>query len=219
MSYKHILFDLDGTLTDPALGITNSIMYALRKQGIAPPDRRRLYCCIGPPLMDAFMEMWGFSREKAAQALSDYREYFSKNGLYQNEVYAGIPELLKALTQNGSKLYLATSKPEIFAKKILTHFDLAQYFTFIAGNTLSEGRPKKYDVIKYLMEQCPEITPQNSVMIGDRKYDVAGAHEAGICCIGVLFGYGSYEELQEAGAENIAQTVPALTSLLLEKTV
>ncbi len=215
MRYKHILFDLDGTLTDPALGITNSIMYALKKNGIQPPDRRELYCCIGPPLIDAFMEMWGFSRKGAEKALSDYREYFSVHGLYENEVYDGIPELLKALVDSGKKLYLATSKPEIYARQILEHFNLAEYFTFIAGNTLSEDRPKKVDVINYLFKVCPELEAQNTVMVGDRKYDVIGAHDASLTCIGVLFGYGCEQELRDANADHLAKTVSDLKALLL----
>lgn len=215
MSYKHILFDLDGTLTDPALGITNSIMYALRKNGIEPPDRKELYCCIGPPLIDAFMQMWGFSKEGAEKALSDYREYFSQHGLFENEVYAGINELLSELCKSGKKLYLATSKPEIYARQILEHFNLSQYFTFIAGNTLSEDRPKKVDVINYLFKVCPELDVKNTVMVGDRKFDVIGAHAAHLPCIGVLFGYGSREELEGAGADSLANTVLELKALLL----
>ncbi|MEE1280082.1 MAG: HAD family hydrolase [Oscillospiraceae bacterium] len=217
MSYKHILFDLDGTLTDPALGITNSIMHALKKSGIQPPDRRELYCCIGPPLTDAFMEMWGFSKEGAKKALFDYREYFSQYGLFENEVYTGIPELLGELCESGKKLYLATSKPEIYARQILEHFNLSQYFSFIAGNTLSEDRPKKVDVINHLFKVCPEIDAQNTVMVGDRKYDVIGAHAARLPCIGVLFGYGSEDELLEAGADHLARTVSDLKSLLLNE--
>ena len=215
MEFKHILFDLDGTLTDPALGITNSIMFALRKNGVEPPEREKLFCCIGPPLIDAFMEMWGFSKEKAVKALSDYREYFSVTGLFENEVYEGIEKLLWSLYDSGKKLYLATSKPEIYARQILEHFNLAKYFTFIAGNTLSEDRPKKIDVINYIFKECPEISKNSAVMVGDRKYDAEGAHEANLPCIGVLFGYGNREELENAGADYIVENVNELKDLLL----
>ncbi len=215
MSFDYLLFDLDGTLTNPALGITNSIMYALRKNNIEPPSREELYCCIGPPLIDAFMELWGFSREGAEKALSDYREYFSTKGIFENEVYSGTLELLKRLYDSGKKIYLATSKPEIYARQILQHFNLAQYFTFIAGNSLSEDRPTKADVISYLFKECPEIQKERAVMIGDRKYDILGAKETGLSSVGVLFGFGSEAELCSAGADHICDSPSSLCRLIL----
>lgn len=215
MSYKYILFDLDGTLTNPALGITNSIAYALKKNNIEPPERQKLYKYIGPPLIDSFMEDYGFSRDGAVKALWDYREYYEESGIFENEVYEGIDDLLKSLFENGKKIYLATSKPEIYAVQILEHFNLAQYFTFIAGNTMAEDRHHKVDVINYLYEQCPEIQKEQALMVGDRNYDVIGAHKAGIKCAGVLFGFGNEAEMKKAGADYVAPTVYDLKNILL----
>ncbi len=211
---ENILFDLDGTLTDPALGITNSIMYSLRPFNIEVKDRSELYCCIGPPLIDCYMKLWNFSLSEAEEALKTYREYFSVKGLYENEVYGGIDDLLSTLQKGGKRIYLATSKPEIYAKEILRYFDLEKYFTFIAGNSLSENRAKKSDVIKYLIKNCPEIKAENSIMVGDREYDVLGAKECSMDCIGVLYGYGSRKELESAGAKYICGDVLALKELL-----
>jgi len=210
----NILFDLDGTLTDPALGITNSIIYSLKPFNIDIRDRAELYCCIGPPLIDCYMKLWGFSLKDAEKALETYREYFSVKGLYENEVYNGIDELLNSLKKSGKRIYLATSKPEIYAKEILRHFDLEKYFTFIAGNSLSENRAKKSDVIKYLMKNCPEVKAENSIMVGDREYDVLGARECALDCAGVLYGYGSLSELEGAGAKYICKDVSELKTLL-----
>lgn len=216
MAYEHILFDLDGTLTDPALGITNSLIYALKKYNIEVKDRRELYCCIGPPLIGSFEKIWGFDRKKTEQAVGFYREYFAVKGIFENEVYEGIPQLLERLTQSGKKLYLATSKPEEYACQILEHFNLDSYFTFVAGNTLEESRPTKYEVLSFLKEQIPEITAQNSVMVGDTKYDALGAQKAGLDCIGVLYGYGSAEDFADAGVQRTVNSVAELEKILLK---
>ena len=215
MNYEYILFDLDGTLTDPSLGITNSIAYALKKNNIEPPEREKLYKYIGPPLIDSFMEDYGFSRDGAVKALWDYREYYEESGIFENSVYDGIDDLLKSLYESGKKIYLATSKPEIYARQILEHFNLAKYFTFIAGNTMAEDRHHKVDVINYLYGECPEIEKEKAIMVGDRNYDVNGAHGAGIECIGVLFGFGDEIEMKEASADFIAPTVFDLKNILL----
>ena len=217
MAYQHILFDLDGTLTDPSLGITNSIIYALKKLNITPPDRKELYCCIGPPLTYSFKKLWSMSDDKANEALSIYREYFSVKGLFENDIYEGIEPLLKELKEKGKELYLATSKPEIYAKQILEHFKIDGYFTFVAGNTLSEKRSTKLSVLEYLKKTFPIINNQNAVMVGDTKYDAEGARAAGLSSIGVLYGFGSRDELVEGGAAKTAATVNELRSLLLEE--
>lgn len=211
---EHFLFDLDGTLTDPGLGITNSIMYSLKPFGIEVSDRRELYVCIGPPLIDCYMKLWGFSLEDAKKALSVYREYFSVKGLFENEVYDGIEDVLASLKNAGKRIYLATSKPEIYAKQILEHFGLLKYFDFVAGNTLDESRPKKSDVIKYIMQKFPEINACNAIMIGDRKYDIEGARECSLDAVGVLYGYGNREELE--GAKYLAQDPRELKNILLK---
>lgn len=211
--YKTVLFDLDGTLTDPGLGITNSVAYALKKYGIEVSDREKLYSFIGPPLKDSFKKYYGFSDEKAMEAIMYYREYFSDKGIFENEVYDGIKELLRRVKESGRKIVLATSKPEEFALRILEHFELTEFFDVVAGASMDEKRNKKGDVIKYALEKgC--LTPEDAVMIGDREHDVLGAQENGIDTIGVLYGYGSRDELKKAGAMHIAETVNDIFDLL-----
>lgn len=211
--YKTVLFDLDGTLTDPGLGITNSVAYALKKYGIEVEDRKKLYSFIGPPLNDSFKKYYGFSDEKAMEAIWCYREYFADKGLYENEVYDGIEQLLQRIKNSGRKIVLATSKPEEFAVRILEHFDLMKYFDVVAGASMDEKRNKKGDVIKYAMEKGG-FTSDCAVMIGDREHDIFGANENGLDTIGVLYGYGSREELEKAGAMHIAGSVSDIFELL-----
>ena len=205
--YNTILFDLDGTLTDPGLGITNSAAYALKKHGIEVADRTALYPFIGPPLMDSFQRFYGFSAERSEQAVADYREYFREKGLFENEVYEGVEELLKHLKASGKRLIIATSKPEEFAVRILEHFHLAKYFDHIVGATMDSSRSKKGDVIAYALEVCGITDKTDVVMVGDREHDVLGAKENGLDSIGVLYGYGSCEELEKAGATYVVETV------------
>lgn len=211
--YNTILFDLDGTLTDPAVGITNSVAYALEKYGIKVEDRKSLYSFIGPPLNDSFVKYYAFTPEKAMEAIMVYREYFRDKGIFENEVYEGIPELLEKIKKSGRKIVLATSKPEEFAVRILEHFDLAKYFDVVAGASMDEKRNKKGDVIKYAIEKGGFST-DDAVMIGDREHDIYGARENGIPSIGVLFGYGDREELEKAGADMIADRVADIYELL-----
>lgn len=213
--YDYFLFDLDGTLTDPGLGITNSVAYALGKYGITVEDRRELYPFIGPPLRQSFSEFYGFDEEKTKEAVAFYREYFSEKGLFENEVYEGIPEVLSQLKQAGKKLLVATSKPEEFTNRILEHFGLAEYFDFVAGATMDETRNEKADIIAYALEQIADADKSKIVMVGDRKFDILGARENGIDSIGVLYGYGPRAELEEAQATYIAEKpedllIPAL---------
>ena len=205
--YGTVLFDLDGTLTDPGIGITNSVRYALERYGIAVADRRELYCFIGPPLRESFEKYYGFSEKQAREAVACYREYFAQTGLLENKVYDGIESLLQQLRAAGKTLLVATSKPEVFARRILEHFGLDGYFDFIAGATLDETRVRKADVIAYALDSCGVTDLAQAVMVGDREQDVLGARAMGIDCIGVLFGYGSREELEQAGARYLAETV------------
>lgn len=214
--YKYILFDLDGTLTDPGLGITNSVMYALRKFNIEVEDRASLYKFIGPPLLDSFEQFYGLSKEDSELALKYYREYFRPHGLYENEVYDGIEELLIALKQQGKSLILATSKPEEFAIEILKHFKLDKYFDFIAGATMDEKRVKKADVIAYALDSCEISDLSTAIMVGDREHDVLGAKQVGLDCIGVLYGYGDYEELKKAGATHIVENTKDILKITLD---
>ena len=205
--YKYILFDLDGTLTDPGTGITNSVAYALARWNIHVEDRRTLYRFIGPPLQDSFREYYGFSPEDALKAVDVYREYFREKGLYENEVYPGVEEMLKTLKAQGKTLILATSKPEEFAIRILKHFGLDGYFTVMAGATMDPSRSKKGDVITYALRQGGVSALSTAVMIGDREHDIFGAKQNGLDSMGVLFGYGDRDELEKAGATYIASTV------------
>jgi phosphoglycolate phosphatase len=205
--YKYLLFDLDGTLTDPAEGITNSVAYALNKFGINVEDKRTLYKFIGPPLVDAFSEYYGFSKEDSEKATAFYRETFRVTGLYQNMVYDGVAEMLEALKSKGKKLVIATSKPEEFTMKILKHFDLLKYFDFVAAATFDATRNSKDKVIAYALESLDIKDKSKVVMIGDRHHDIDGAKDNGIDSVGVLWGFGSREELETAGATYIAESV------------
>ncbi len=209
----YLLFDLDGTLTDPFIGITRSAQHALKYYGIIENDLSRLAPFIGPPLIDSFRETYHFSEEQAEEAVNYYREYFAERGWRENKVYPGIPELLKHLQEAGHKLYVATSKPTLFAEKILDYFHLSRYFERIEGASLDRTRMRKTEVMRYLLAQAGISEKGQTVMIGDRKFDVTGAHEIGVECIGVLYGYGSREELVSAGADYIVPTVDALSAL------
>ena len=205
--FKTILFDLDGTLTDPALGITNSVAYALSKWDITVSDRSELFKFIGPPLLDSFAEYYGFSDSQSRLALKYYREYFTDRGMFENRVYEGIPQLLSELRSRNKKLIVATSKPEEFAVRILQHFKLDGYFDFIGGASMDETRVKKADVIQYALDSCNIIDRSSVVMVGDRLHDINGAKLCGLLSIGVTYGYGSFDELKDAGADFIALSV------------
>ncbi|MBP3646701.1 MAG: HAD family hydrolase [Clostridia bacterium] len=212
--YEYVLFDLDGTLTDPGLGITNSVAYALKRWNIEVQDRKALYRFIGPPLQDSFQEYYGFSAEDAMRAVDVYREYFREKGLFENEVYPGVEEMLKSLKAQGKTLIVATSKPEVFAIRILKHFQLDGYFTVIAGATMDSSRSRKGDVIAYALKEAGVTDLSKAVMIGDREHDIIGAKQNGLDSIGVLFGYGDREEMEKAGATYIAPTVEDILSFV-----
>lgn len=210
MSYKNYLFDLDGTLTDPGAGITNSILYAFKKFGLPPLPMEILKTFIGPPLLESFRLHCGVTSEEAGLLLTYYREYFKEKGMFENEVYPEIPETLAALTKRGTRLFIATSKPEPFAKEILAHFDLAKYFEFVGGNTLDEKRSKKEDVIRYVMQENA-LLPADCIMIGDRCHDIEGARACGIPVAAVTFGYGNDQEYRMA--DHIINTPKELLQL------
>ena len=213
--YQTILFDLDGTLTDPGLGITNSVMHALKKWGIEITDRKSLYRFIRPPLQDSFMQYYGFSAEDAETSVAYYREYFRDKGLFENEVYPGAEKMLAALKAAGKKLAVATSKPEEFAVRILQHFRLDGYFDVIAGATMDSSRSKKADVIAYCLEKLGESDLSRVVMVGDREHDIIGAKTVGVDSIGVLVGYGSREELEQAGATWVVEMLADVVKLVM----
>jgi phosphoglycolate phosphatase len=213
---EYLFFDLDGTLSDPSEGIINSILYALKRYGIEESDRNALYSFIGPPLVDAFGERYGVSREKGYEMTTCFQEYFSQKGLYENRLYKGIPELLCSLSRQGKKLVLATSKPEEFAIRILEHFGILPYFTCVCGATMDEKtRCEKSDVLRYALATV-DADPADAVMVGDRKYDIAAANALGLVSVGVTYGFGSQEELEAAGAAFLCPSVEEL-KLLLEQ--
>ena len=203
MKYKYYLFDLDGTLTDPGIGITNSVMYALEKFDIHVSDRKELYPFIGPPLVDSFEKYFGFDEKQAFQAVEYYREYFREDGIFENVVYEGIPEMLGELKSRGAIVALATSKPYEFSVRILDHFDLHQYFDFVGAATMDGRISRKADVISHLIDKLRENEKSSILMIGDRDQDIDGAKANGLQSAGVLWGYGSREELMDAGADYI----------------
>ena len=213
--YKYLLFDLDGTITDSESGITRCVEYALNHFGIQVNDLRELSPFIGPPLMDSFKDFYNFTDEQATIAVAKYRERYAVKGILENELYPGIKELLAQVRQNGKTVILATSKPEIFARRILDYFELSSYFSFVAGSCLDGSLHTKTDVINYILEENNITNRDSVVMIGDRKHDIIGAKNTGIDSIGVLYGFGDYKELSEAGADYIAEDIPALRRLLL----
>ena len=210
-----IIWDLDGTLTDPADGITRSVQAALRHFGLSA-SREELLDFIGPPLADSFAGKFGFSPKQCEEAIRYYREYFSKTGIFENRVYPGIPELLRQIQAAGKQNFLASSKPEVFCRKILDHFSILEPFSQVAGSNLEGKRAEKHAVLQYLLEQSG-IDPAKAVMIGDRKFDVLGAAEFSIPCIGGLWGHGSREELEKAGAAAAVSAPEELSRLLLGK--
>lgn len=211
-----ILFDLDGTLTDPKEGITRCVQYALESFGIHERDRSRLECFIGPPLKEMFMEYGGLSEEEGRKAVEKYRERFTPIGIFENAVYDGIADMLGKLKERGFRLGLATSKPEVYAKRILEHFGLSGYFDEVTGSELSGERTRKADVVREALRRM-NAEADRTVMVGDRKHDVEGAHAAGVRCIGVLYGYGSRTELEAAGADWICENIEELGQVLMNQ--
>ncbi len=218
MKYKNIFFDLDGTITEPALGITNAIIYALDKYDIKVEDRASLYKFIGPPLRDSFKEFYGFSDEKSEEAVNFYREYYADKGLEENEIMPGMENALKSLKDAGCHLFVATSKPEHFAIKILENLKLDGYFDIIAGASLDNTRDKKELVIDYLLEISgirKADMLQDTVMVGDRYFDIVGAQCFGLDNIGVTFGYGDREEFINCNTMKIVDTAQEMVEYIL----
>ena len=213
--YQYILFDLDGTLTDPKIGITSCVQYALHKLGIEEPDLDELEPFIGPPLTDSFREFYGFDDETVQQAVIYYRERFSTVGLFENDIYPGIAQMLERLKQAGRRLAVASSKPTVFVKQILEHFEILSYFDVVVGSELDGTRVKKEEVVEEALRQllC-DGNGHDIDMVGDRKFDVEGAKAHGIDSIGVAYGYAACGELEEAGADVIVDTVEELEKAL-----
>lgn len=212
--YQYILFDLDGTLTDPREGITKSVQYALAKMGIEEPDLTSLEHFIGPPLYDEFRRCYGFDDMEAKQAVAAYRERFSVTGWKENLLFDGVPDMLESLHSAGKILAIASSKPKVFVEKILNHFDIAQYFGVISGATLDGSISTKAQVVEQALQWLSVSDKSTAVLVGDRMHDVEGAQACLIDCVGVTFGFGGLQELQHAGATQIVQDFSQLLEVL-----
>jgi len=212
---EYIFMDLDGTITNPAEGITKCFEYALNHFGIEVEDRTSLEQFIGPPLRQSFKEGFGFDEEKATEAVAVYRERFKPVGMFENEVYEGMEQALQTLKEAGKVLIVATSKPEPLAVKILEHFGLDGYFDDICGSCDDANRNEKDEVIRYALDKHGITVSDDVLMVGDRKYDVLGAAKCGLKCMGVLYGFGDREELEAAGAAYIAETVEDMARIIV----
>ncbi|MEE9384942.1 MAG: HAD family hydrolase [Nannocystaceae bacterium] len=208
---RSVLLDLDGTLTDPKIGITSSIRYALDKLGEDVPPANELTWCIGPPLLESFTKLVG--QQRASRAIAYYRERFSTRGLYENRPYPGVRELLSALSDSNTRLFVASSKPEVYVRRILEHFGFLTFFETVFGSTLDGLRADKTDLLRFALAEG-KIPAADATMVGDRRYDIVGARNNNISAIGVLYGYGSRQELAEAGAHAFAESPAALHRLL-----
>ena len=211
---QNILFDLDGTLIDSKAGIFHSIAYALDKMGVAMPEEKVLRRFLGPPLVHSFKEYIGMSEEDAVRAVALYRENYTPRGVYEFTLYPGVETMLKKLTASGRRCYLATSKPEVYAEEILKRAGLREYFTEITGSLIPAGRDDKVEVISHLLEKAG-ITCEDTVMVGDRFYDIEGAHKVGMMAIGVSYGFGSLKELNRAEAEAVVSSCKELTAIIM----
>lgn len=215
---QYLLFDLDGTLTDPKIGITTCVQYALHSMGIEEPDLDKLEPFIGPPLQESFQEFYHMTENQAEQAVKKYRERFQETGIFENSIYKGIPQMLRTLQSKGIFLAVASSKPTVYVQRILEHFEIASYFKVVVGSELDGSRTKKEEVIQEALQQLfgeKPIQLEKVYMIGDRKFDIEGAKAIGIESVGVSYGYGSIEELKKAKASYIVQSVEELQKFLL----
>lgn len=211
---KYVFFDLDGTITDPKEGITKSVQYSLKRFGIEVEDLDTLCKFIGPPLDHSYEEFYGFSKEDAMKAVDEYRVYYKDQGIFECKLYDGIKELLEHLSKNGVKVVLATSKPVVFAKQLLEHFGIIQYFDFVSGSELDGRRTDKSEVIQYALDHYPGINVDDVIMVGDRKFDYIGSSKFGIRCILIEYGYGEREELVNCKPFAIKETVDELKKFL-----
>lgn len=215
--YSTVFFDLDGTLVDSGEGVRNSVEYALKKFGIEVENKNSLSCFIGPPLTVSFKTFYGFDDENADRGVAYYREYYKDKGIFEGYVYDGIEEALIRLKAAGKKVMVATSKPEEYAKRVLEKFGIAKYFDFIAGATLDEKtRANKIEIMKYAFDSCG-VSPSDTIMVGDRLFDIEGAKHFGMECIAVLYGYGSREEFEKYEAEYIVNTPADVAELILDR--
>ncbi|MGM7683462.1 HAD family hydrolase [Cytobacillus sp. Hm23] len=218
-NYKVILFDLDGTLSDPKIGITKSVQYALKNMDIVEDDLDKLECFIGPPLQVSFADYYHFDEEKIERAIELYRERFKDKGMFENVLYPNIPLLLSQLREQNYKLVVATSKPTVFAEKILNYFHIEQFFDLVVGSNLDGSRASKTEIIQHVLDEYNENELNDFIMIGDRKHDIIGANNTGIDSVGVTYGYGSFEELSNVKPTYIANNVEKIREIFLANKV
>ena len=216
--FHTVAFDLDGTLADPTGGLTCGFKYAFKKMGLPCPDGEGLKKYIGPPLRDSFQRDFGLTDEQSNECVRLFREFFAVYGWWDNELYEGIPELLCALKQGGKKILLATSKPQVFAEKILKLFDIDKYFDVVGAATLDKSRENKEQVLRFVLSEAGICDEDRSgvVLVGDTRFDVEGARRVGISSLGVLWGFGSRRELLSEGADGVVKTVDELKRILLD---
>ena len=218
---KYLLFDLDGTLTDPKVGICTCVQYALSSLGIEEPDLDKLEPFIGPPLKDSFMKFYNLTEEKADAAVTKYRERFQDRGIFENKIYHGVSEMLQMLMSKGMYLAVASSKPTVYVERILEHFNIKRFFKVVVGSELDGTRVNKDEIVEEALRQLfgdQPVDKSQVYMIGDRSYDMEGARKAGVESVGVTYGYGSMEELKEAKADYIVRSVEELQKFLLRGT-
>ena len=213
---NNIIFDLDGTLTDSGPGIKNSLRYTLNYYGLPMEDEQSLNRYVGPPLLVSFQKYMGFTKEQAKEAITVYRSYFTRKGMFENRVYDGIIPLLETLKAQGKGLFIATGKPTVYTLQILEHFHLAKYFDVVCGIGLDESDMGKDELITKVMEQA-NLSRETCLMVGDREFDILGAKAVGIPGVGVTYGYGTQEELKGAGATAIASCVLELKEILCDE--
>ncbi len=213
-TYRHFFFDFDGTIMDTSEGIFNAFDFALKNLGKETKAHSYYQRCIGPPLAYSFEHFLGFSTEDASSiCIKKYREYYTPIGLYEVSVYDGIVQVLETLHNQGYGVYLATSKPQELAQRLLDKYGLTKYFTFVGGSDMAETRANKVQVIEYVLDSCNlRNCIDQCLMIGDRNYDADGAHKVGMDCMGILWGFGDRKEFEECGVEYIEETPSSILS-------
>lgn len=215
---KYILFDLDGTLSDSSEGIINTFKYTINELNYPVPEDKVIYTFIGPPIVETFKNTFGMSEEETRRAVQIFRPYYGKNGMFQNELYQGIEEMLETLKQAGYMMGIATSKPEVYAVKILENFGIAHYFDVIVGASLDDKFSKKYDIMELAIKKAREIEDIDEItMVGDRSYDMESSVKLGVEAIGVTYGFGSEEEVRSTGANVVCHKPSEITQYLLNK--
>ena len=213
--FKYIFFDLDGTVVNSATGITESVLHAMHKVGLTTNSSDLLNKFIGPPLRKSFMKYCKLTSEQAEKAVEYYREQYSDKGIFRGHVYYGVDRMLAYIHSKGKKIVLATSKPEIYANRILEEYEIDKFFCYAAGETLDGTRDSKADVIRYALESLKIDDLSQVLMLGDRCYDIEGAHEVGIKAAGVTYGYGTEAQLHVAGADYIASNMAELIHIIM----